>query len=150
MKYLTFLTAALVGLASATPTPAIEERDVQTVSITFRGGPASYSLTFPANGQEVLTNNALSVSIIESSYLISSFCTFTTDGQKALQPSISSGGLNQLFVGPPQPIRSVRCQGFCLPVYGDCYRNGQYVGPCCNGFCAANKCRPWVNPYTGQ
>lgn len=28
---------------------------------------------------------------------------------------------------------------------GDCYNstNGQYIGSCCNGFCAANKCRPW-------
>ncbi|KAK4203486.1 hypothetical protein QBC40DRAFT_262572 [Triangularia verruculosa] len=149
MKFLTLLAAA-VGLVSASALPAIEERDVQTVSIKFRGGPAEYSLTFPADGSEVFTNNALSVSIIESAYYISSFCTFYTAGEKALQQGISSGGLNQLFVGPPQPIKSVRCQGFCLPVYGDCYRNGQYVGPCCNGFCAANKCRPWVNPYTGQ
>lgn len=28
----------------------------------------------------------------------------------------------------------------------DCVKNGQYVGTCCNGFCAANKCRPYVYP----
>jgi hypothetical protein len=35
----------------------------------------------------------------------------------------------------------------CVPTYSDCYRSGQYVGPCCGGFCAANKCRPWVSPF---
>lgn len=31
-------------------------------------------------------------------------------------------------------------------VLATCYEGGQFLGECCAGFCAANKCRPWVNP----
>jgi len=40
--------ALALGLAAASP---IEERDTpQTVHLTFHGGPASYSMAFPADG----------------------------------------------------------------------------------------------------
>lgn len=89
-------------------------------------------------------------------------CTFKTAGKKTLVQSLGEGGLQQIVVGPPQPILSVSCHGMCVPTYGElslpafscshfltlfigeCYNsNGQYVGPCCNGFCAADRCRPW-------
>jgi hypothetical protein len=73
-------------------------------------------------------------------------CQFMTAGQATLASGFSSTGVNQIHVGPPQPVLGVSCQGMCVPTYGECFRNGQYVGPCCNGFCAANRCRPWVNP----
>jgi len=57
---------------------------------------------------------------------------------------VSNWRISQYAVGPPQPIDSVTCSGTCLQTYGDCYVNGQYVGSCCNGYCAANKCRPWT------
>jgi hypothetical protein len=49
MKYLTTLASALGLLASASAIP-LEERDVQTVHLTFHGGPAEYSLAIPADG----------------------------------------------------------------------------------------------------
>lgn len=112
------------------------------------------------------TDNDISVNIIDTpDYNAFSQCTFYTDGEKTLVQSIGDNGEQQIVVGPPQPIRSVSCQGMCVPTYGKehpilgcvfvlhfltshligmCYdTNGQYVGPCCNGFCAATRCRPW-------
>ncbi|KAK1760055.1 hypothetical protein QBC47DRAFT_366306 [Echria macrotheca] len=143
MKVYAALALAL-GLASATP---IQERDVQTVHLTFHGGPASYSLAIPADGKVYPTNNGISVNIIDApDYNALSQCTFYTPGEKALVGGIDSKGVGQIIIGPPQPVTGVSCQGVCIPTYGDCFINGQYVGPCCNGFCAANKCRPWIQP----
>jgi hypothetical protein len=106
----------------------------------------------------------ISVNIIDApDYNAFQQCTFNTANGKTLVQSIGEGGLQQIVVGPPQPILSVGCQGMCVPTYGElasssckpyewlliiiigeCYNsNGQYVGPCCNGFCAADRCRPW-------
>ncbi|KAK0649855.1 hypothetical protein B0T16DRAFT_410792 [Cercophora newfieldiana] len=138
-------TALALGLAAASP---IEERNTpQTVHLTFHGGPASYSMAFPADGKVYPTNNNIAVNIIDApDYNAIPQCTFYTPGEKALVGGITSDGVNQVIIGPPQPVTGVSCLGICIPVYGDCYRNGQYVGPCCNGFCAANKCRPWIQP----
>lgn len=48
-----FATLALLGLAAASP---LQERDVQTVHLTFHGGPASYSMAFPADGKVYKTS----------------------------------------------------------------------------------------------
>ncbi|KAH7369292.1 hypothetical protein B0T11DRAFT_327384 [Plectosphaerella cucumerina] len=137
-----------LGLTATTLAHPLESRDnVQTVHLTFHGGPASYQLAIPANGQKFSTNNAISVNIIDApDYNAIAQCTFYTDGQKALVSGITPSGLQQVIVGPPQPITAVSCEGMCVPTYGDCYSGGQFVGPCCNGFCAANKCRPWIQP----
>lgn len=74
-------------------------------------------------------------------------CQFQTEGEVTLASSISPEGVNQILVGPPQPITAVSCQGYCVPTYADCFRDNMYVGRCCSGYCAANKCRPWVPPY---
>lgn len=99
-----------------------------------------------------MTNNTdadsnIAVNIIDApDYNALYQCTFYTAGEKALVGGITSTGVGQVIIGPPQPVTGVSCFGICIPTYGDCYRNGQYVGPCCNGFCAANKCRPWIQP----
>ncbi|KAK3313097.1 hypothetical protein B0H66DRAFT_569546 [Apodospora peruviana] len=140
MQLFTSLTFAF-GLVASTLA-------VQTVHLTFHGGPAQYSMAFPADGTVYPTNNGIAVSIIDApDYNAQYQCNFITAGQKTLAGSITSTGLQQILVGPPQPITGVSCLGMCIGTYGDCYVNGQYVGPCCSGYCAANKCRPWVNPF---
>ncbi|KAL1841146.1 hypothetical protein VTJ49DRAFT_7371 [Mycothermus thermophilus] len=146
---LTALFASGLGLfawaASAMP---LEERDdeaPQTVHLTFHGGPASYNLTLLADGNYYQTNNELSVSIIEApDYNAFYQCQFETVNEATLASSISPAGVNQILVGPPTPITAVRCEGMCVHTWGECYRNNQYVGPCCSGYCAATRCRPWV------
>ncbi|KAF3769151.1 hypothetical protein M406DRAFT_234725, partial [Cryphonectria parasitica EP155] len=122
----------------------------QPVSLIFQGGPASYSLNITADGEEYFTDNDLSVSLILSpNYDPYHYCTFKTASQVAFAPSLVQRPedlfpINEIAVGPPQPIISVKCSGVCLGVYGECYNiQGQYVAPCCNGFCAATRCRPW-------
>ncbi|KAK4120525.1 hypothetical protein N657DRAFT_649024 [Parathielavia appendiculata] len=147
MKYLTTLASALGLMASVSAVPIEERDDVQTVHLTFHGGPAQYTMAIPADGTVYPTNNDLSINLIEApDYNAFSQCKFQTLNQVALASSISPGGVNQILVGPPSPVTGVSCQGMCVHTYGECFRNGQYVGPCCSGFCAANRCRPWVNP----
>ncbi|KAK0738019.1 hypothetical protein B0T18DRAFT_440922 [Schizothecium vesticola] len=146
MKSLTLLLLLPFTLA----TPLQERADPpQTVHLTFHGGPASYSLSFPADGVIRQTNNNIAVNIIDApDYNALTSCTFYTSGEKALVGGVDpTTGAGQIIIGPPQPVTAVRCEGFCVPTYSDCYRNGQYVGACCNGFCAANKCRPWISPF---
>ncbi|KAI2629959.1 hypothetical protein GGR54DRAFT_287249 [Hypoxylon sp. NC1633] len=140
-----------LGLVASSLAHPLEDRDVQVAHLTFHGGPASYELTVPADGTVVNTNNDISVSIIDApDYNALAQCTFNTAGEKALVSSINTQtGMQSIIVGPPQPIISVSCQGSCIPTYGECFTNGQYNGPCCNGFCAATRCRPW-NTTTGN
>ncbi|KAI1843786.1 hypothetical protein JX266_010045 [Neoarthrinium moseri] len=149
MKFTLFAALSLGVTANSNATPLDARDGVQTVHLTFHGGPASYSLTIPADGKIHQTNNGISVNIIDApDYNAISQCTFYTAGQKTLVSGITDKGLQQVIVGPPQPITAVSCQGMCVGIYGDCYdHNGQFVGPCCNGFCAADKCRPWVTTF---
>ncbi|KAL0938473.1 uncharacterized protein CTRU02_205083 [Colletotrichum truncatum] len=147
-----FAATLLANLALALPSLSqpLEERDVfQTVHLTFRGGPASYQLNIPADGQIYPTNNDLSINIIDApDYNAIYQCTFHTNGEKALVSGITPQGIQQVIIGPPQPVTGVSCFGFCVGTYENCYgSDGQYIGPCCNGYCAANKCRPWVSPF---
>ncbi|KAL2262983.1 hypothetical protein VTK26DRAFT_8712 [Humicola hyalothermophila] len=154
MKPFTIL-ASVLGLVASTSAMPLEARDddVQTVNLIFHGGPAQYEMSIPADGNAYETNNTLTVSVISApDYNAYQQCAFdfaTPEGQEAptLASSISPEGVNQILVGPPQPVRSVRCEGMCVPTYGDCFRDGMWVGPCCAGYCAANKCRPWVPDY---
>ncbi|KAJ4289911.1 hypothetical protein N0V88_006706 [Collariella sp. IMI 366227] len=142
MKYFTLLVSALGLLASTSAVP-LEERAAQTVNLIFHGGPAQYTMTFPADGTVHATNNNIAPPDYNAFYQ----CTFHTVNEATLASSISGSGVNQILVGPPTPITGVSCQGTCIPTYGDCYVNGQPVGTCCAGYCAANKCRPWVSPF---
>lgn len=52
------LTLSAVASAIAVPEAShaqLAEGDAQAVDLVFVGGPASYNLTIPANGQEYLT-----------------------------------------------------------------------------------------------
>ena len=61
----------------------------------------------------------MNINIIDApDYNAFSQCTFYTDGEKELVQSIGDDGTQQILVGPPQPIRSVSCQGMCVPTYG--------------------------------
>lgn len=102
-----------------------------------------------AGSNRSLTDNGLNINIIDApDYNAFYQCKFHTAGQATLASSISAAGVNEIMVGPPQAVTGVSCQGMCVPTYGDCYDvHGQFVGPCCSGFCAADKCRPWVNPF---
>ncbi|KAK2027154.1 hypothetical protein LX32DRAFT_641151 [Colletotrichum zoysiae] len=149
MKLQSAIIFTFLSIVAPTLSQPLEERDVfQTVHLTFHGGPASYELVIPADGQVHATNNGISVNIIDApDYNAISQCTFYTNGEKALASGITSQGLQQVIVGPPQPITGVSCFGICVATYGECYNTqGQYVGPCCNGFCAATRCRPWIQP----
>lgn len=55
MKYLALIASAL-GLVAASVIPPLEQRDVQTVHLKFRAGPAEYDMAFPADGVERLTS----------------------------------------------------------------------------------------------
>lgn len=113
----------------------------QTVTLLFQAGPAGYNLTLPADGQAYPTaNDDLAVNLIVSpDYDPYRYCTFTTAAQAAagaggsqqpgetvtLAPSlvqrdgVDAWPVNEIAVGPPQPIVSVSCSGFCLGVYGE-------------------------------
>ena len=165
MKCTAFLASALGLLASASAIPLDGRQDeAQTVHLTFHGGPAQYSMAIPADGTVHPTSNYLpspllislhgtnthtdsgiAVSMIEApDYNAYYQCKFYNDANATLAPTFSSTGVNQIYVGPPTPITSVSCLGMCVYTYGVCFENGMNVGPCCSGYCAATRCRPWV------
>ncbi|KAI1370371.1 hypothetical protein F4677DRAFT_438516 [Hypoxylon crocopeplum] len=150
MKFTSTILVGL-GLAASSSAHPLEDRDVQVAHLTFHGGPASYELAVPADGTVVYTNSDIAVNIIDApDYAAFSQCQFNTAGEKTLGSSINTQtGMQSVIIGPPQPITSVTCQGSCIPTYGECFTNGQYNGVCCNGFCAATRCRPWNITSTG-
>ncbi|GJN81880.1 hypothetical protein VFPFJ_03022 [Purpureocillium lilacinum] len=139
------LQLALLSLVAA----AVTAEDVQTAHLKFRAASSSetYDLAVKADGSSVDTDHAdLSIHLIDApDYLASSLCHFTTPQPVELSTTIADDNVTQQVVlDPPQPVLSVRCEGMCVGTYGACYdNNGQPVGPCCNGLCAANRCRPW-------
>lgn len=140
MKTFTKTTVlALAAVAHALPpsreaaSTLLAERDsqpqVQSVTLIFQAGPASYNLTIPADGQEHSTGeDALSVNLIVApDYDPYRYCTFRTAGQQqqvtfapslVQRPGIDFWPINEVAVGPPQPILAVTCSGVCLGVYG--------------------------------
>lgn len=144
MKFSVATILAITGLVAALPAPELEARTgIAVVNLKFQGGPASYSLQVPADGNYYPTNNGLNINIIQTpDFNAYQNCEFHTAGEKALVQGVIDG-VQSIAVGPPQPILGVTCHGTCIPNYSDCYRDGQYLGECCNGYCAANKCRAW-------
>ncbi|KAK3355418.1 hypothetical protein B0H65DRAFT_414648 [Neurospora tetraspora] len=144
------LLPALLGLAFAHPAPELDPRAApQIAHFYFQAAATGYNLTVPADGNWYPTNNGLNVNIITALDFTVTQCEFATHQQVAFAYQLSGADpypKEQFAVGPPQPIDRVRCHGYCLQIYQDCYKNGQFVGSCCNGFCAANKCRPYVYP----
>ncbi|KAL5344661.1 hypothetical protein ACLOAV_010353 [Pseudogymnoascus australis] len=106
---------ALILSVTALALPAAEQLDerdhVQTVHLTFHGGPASYDMAFPADGTVYPTNNDLAVSIIDApDYRALEYCTFHTAGEQTLV-GVLSEGVQQVIIGPPQPVSGVSCYG---------------------------------------
>ncbi|KAF4625311.1 hypothetical protein G7Y89_g12855 [Cudoniella acicularis] len=146
---LTLSTLATLGLA--TPTGTDTPFSYLPLTFTFYGGPASYELSFAADGNTYNTNNDLSINLIDGGgFNAWSSCIFYTTGQQTL---VGSQAGEYVTVGPPQPIVSVACQptpappNTCLPVYAQCeWCGGGFGGcqvlDCCSGYCAATKCRP--------
>ncbi|KAL0955339.1 hypothetical protein HGRIS_004222 [Hohenbuehelia grisea] len=135
---LTIFTFVMVTVAI----PHRRQTTEQSVQLIFHGGPVQYSWGLLANGTLQSTGNDLIVDTIDApNYNALQNCQFITDNDKTLVGAFSSTGVPQITVGPPQPIRAVSCQGVCIPTFGDCFRDGQSLGTCCAGFCAANKCR---------
>ncbi|RYP59707.1 hypothetical protein DL771_010776 [Monosporascus sp. 5C6A] len=121
-----FKTAILgLSLATASLSQPLEDRQTRIVHLTFHGGPASYQLDVPADGTVVPTNNNnIAVNIIDApDYNAISQCHFQTAGVATLEHYVTPAGLQQIIVGPPQPIISVSCEGSCVPTYGECYIN---------------------------
>ncbi|KAI0477589.1 hypothetical protein GGR56DRAFT_673956 [Xylariaceae sp. FL0804] len=105
MQFTTSLLA--LSLSAGTLAKPISARQYE-VTLTFHGGPASYSLTVPTDGSIVETDNDLSISIIDSpGFDAYEYCTFYTSGKQTL---VSSDYEQQITVGPPQPIISVSCE----------------------------------------
>ncbi|KAK0735923.1 hypothetical protein B0T18DRAFT_423339, partial [Schizothecium vesticola] len=101
-------------------------RPPQTVHLTFHGGPASYSLSFPADGVIRQTNNNIAVNIIDApDYNALTSCTFYTSGEKPLSAASTLRPARPDHHRPPQPVTAVRCEVLCADD-SDCYRNGQY------------------------
>lgn len=71
----------------------------------------------------VIDNDVAVNLIISDNYDPSTYCHFATATQAALAPSFTKRPedfypVNEIAVGPPQPIISVSCFGFCLGIYG--------------------------------
>lgn len=131
MQFPNFLIVGL-GLIAGIQAQPVEERGQVVAHLIFHGGPASYELFVPTDGTVVQTSkivsnmtqssslnhlltrhtdNGISVDTIDTpNYDAISLCTFNTSGPKTLVGSVTPDGLNQITVGPPQPILSVSCR----------------------------------------
>lgn len=139
MKFIpTILLSFLLGgisLAGPTGSKPRGSNAPQTVHLTFNGGPASYELTFPADGTFYPTStpphfpllsvahlttldNGLSVSIIDApDFRALQDCIFQTPGEQTLVGGMSADGVQEVIVGPPQPVTAVSCSGTCVSNY---------------------------------
>ncbi|KAH8666898.1 hypothetical protein BX600DRAFT_436271 [Xylariales sp. PMI_506] len=136
--YMLLLTS--FGLITSSICNPVEPRDAwPTVDFTFHAAAVSFPFSIPADGKVYSTNSDLNINIIETpDYNAIQQCQFYTPGQQTLVNEISPEGLQRIIIGPPQPVTAVSCWGSCVATYGDCYgSNGQPIGPCCCGFCAA-------------
>ncbi|KUJ09707.1 uncharacterized protein LY89DRAFT_787980 [Mollisia scopiformis] len=133
MRFTLLPLVTILGIASSSPLgPEMSaKRDFvyEQLTFTFYGGPASYELSFPADGSTYPTNNALSVSLIDPGTFSALWgCNFYYDlpAGTAENPVLTSiGNGNEIAVGPPATISYVACEptasnGTCLPVYAQC------------------------------
>ncbi|KAJ4396373.1 hypothetical protein N0V93_000592 [Gnomoniopsis smithogilvyi] len=157
--YTAFSLLALPAITFGVAVPEINHaqlagraNSVNSVHLSFVQGSQSYNLMIPADGREYYTDYTMDISLIRSdNYDPFQYCHFKTQGgDVALVSGLAQRTrdfwpINEVAVGPPTPIVSVKCSGFCLAIAEDCTDSqGESTGPCCNGFCAANKCRPYT------
>lgn len=135
----------LTSVVNASPFPSLLQRQatpsVTTVEMTFVGGPASYLMTFPADGSthEVPpADSSLSISQIFATggLDIHSYCSFEFAEAEGVQVVITPNAYGGVDVGPPGPVKSVTClsgngQGTCLAENGKTrskiFRGGGFV-----------------------
>ncbi|OAA74879.1 hypothetical protein LEL_06867 [Akanthomyces lecanii RCEF 1005] len=149
----------LTALATVTILPSIvvagaADAPPQTAHLLFRGPDAKplYSMSVLADGAVRATSDTDSaVSLIDApDYNAAVLC----DLDFALPPGArqpeheftvgADGHTGQVQITPPTPVRGIRCQGSCVETLGTCNgASGQAPKLCCNGYCAANLCRPW-------
>lgn len=66
-----------------------------------------------------LPEHDFAISIIDApDYRALSDCTFHTAGEQTLVGGLSDEGMQQVIIGPPQPITGVSCFGTCVGTYG--------------------------------
>ncbi|KAK5652816.1 hypothetical protein OQA88_9482 [Cercophora sp. LCS_1] len=146
LLFLPFTLALPTEAPAPCPTPP-----TQQVHLIFHAAPVQYEMTIPADGKFHATpNNGLNVNLIDAPDFNIDQCEFHTKTQATFVWQTTPSGvgdwrISQYAVGPPQIITGVTCRGTCLSVYSTCFENGTYLGGCCNGYCAANKCRPYRN-----
>lgn len=112
-------TTLLLTLTSASPLPnptsKLIKRATNEISLTFIGGPASYTLTIPNdNTWHPTTDEELNISKIKSSSDIDVLqsCQFQTHDPPAVPATatyVLSADDGAVDVGPPQPILAVKC-----------------------------------------
>ncbi|KAE9372595.1 hypothetical protein N431DRAFT_558398 [Stipitochalara longipes BDJ] len=154
MQFAHFVPFLLFNLPLLLAAPLSDDNSTfayEQLTFTFAGGPATYTLTFLADGNTYPTNNDLSINLIAPGTFPAFYeCNFYTNTASTLVLTGTSAAGSDIAVGPPQPVTGVACMptganGACLPVYATCEwsgTQGTFQGTCCSGYCAATKCRP--------
>ncbi|KAK0619444.1 hypothetical protein B0T14DRAFT_430632 [Immersiella caudata] len=152
MLLLPLIVLPFAALSLPTEGP-LNKPPAQQVHLIFRAAPVQYEMAIPADGKLYPTpKNGLNVNLIDAPDFNIDQCEFHTVKESPVtyvwqttnSLSVASWRISQYAVGPPQIITGVTCRGTCLGVYSTCFENGQFLGECCNGYCAANKCRPYT------
>ncbi|KAG9254076.1 uncharacterized protein F5Z01DRAFT_116385 [Emericellopsis atlantica] len=95
----------------------------------------------------VLQGDSKIKSIDINDYDANQQCIFKAPDDTVIEPKLdidTETGEQRLVFAEPREVGSVSCRGMCIPVYGECYDStGMPVGLCCNGVCAATRCRAW-------
>ncbi|CZT52288.1 uncharacterized protein RSE6_13587 [Rhynchosporium secalis] len=112
LSHLSFF--ALPLLVASTPTGTNPNSFFyKSLTLTFSGGPASYTLTFPADGSTYSTNNNLSINRIASSdFNIFYNCNFyfADDGGKAVVTKPGADN-KEIQVGSPRAVTGPTASG---------------------------------------
>lgn len=135
------LTSALLFTGYFLGTSALpselEKKQVVEATLTFHGGPASYSMTFAATGQVFFTGiqrttpfnnnqmlmeteNDLNINHIDidvpDDYQCKVYVKDPVTGYR--YPNYTGIGNKRVPIGPPAPVYGVSCFPSCQPVYG--------------------------------
>ncbi|KAJ3493641.1 hypothetical protein NLG97_g4609 [Lecanicillium saksenae] len=150
-----YLSLRCQGLVD--PHPALRRRRLRrradrAPALPGPGRAPVYNLSVVADGSAHDTGNAhTSISLVDApDYNAATLCDFDfelADGAAPPKHEFTigeDGHTGQVKISPPTPVKGIKCQGSCVSNYGTCNgADGQGPKLCCNGFCAADKCRPW-------
>ncbi|UKZ60922.1 uncharacterized protein TrAtP1_002193 [Trichoderma atroviride] len=133
------LSTSFLAIGLFTGVSIAQNSTVQVAHVTLRseGDDHSFPMSVPADGKPVFTYSTLPA------------CVIDTVGPANLSSTIASDGVTQqVVIDPPQTVTSITCQGTCVETWSACFDDatGQSLGPCCNGLCIANRCRPFNQP----